>query len=113
MNSWVIGMSAAIDPVVAHQKPTREPRLHRMFGVGEVPCGLHASPRAAQENTMQRRALIDHRLQCMRRHPQAVPGELDEEFQRGGADAERNRHTDQALPSDQAEARSCCHGRRW
>src|SRR5215213_11982643 len=36
-------------------------------------------------------------------HPQTVPGELDEELQRGGANAEGNGNTDHALPSDQAK----------
>src|SRR5215207_6797998 len=36
-------------------------------------------------------------------HPQTVPGELDEELQRGGANAERNGNADHALPPDQAK----------
>src|SRR5215217_2634542 len=66
--------------------------------------GLHAHDLGiAQENTVQRRALINHLLQMMGGHPQTVPGELDEELQWRCANAEGNGNADHALSPDQAD----------
>src|SRR5215212_5827844 len=50
---------------------------------------------------MQRRALVNRLLQLMGSHPQAVPGELDEELQWRGTDAECNGNPNHALAANE------------
>ena len=94
-----------VQPVMAHQQPSGEPRLDGVFGIGKGRArGLNVHGLCvAQKATVQGWTLVHHLLQVMGRHSQPLTSMLHEELERGRADAERDGHTDHTLSPDDAD----------